>query len=169
MVFCKTQFPIQLFPRHLFSKEFWLQYYVPTKTTTSNIDFLQEKLLQEYEFQDRKIPKQVETKTFCLQDKTFPWQSNFKSIFCQDMPWKNSVLKIYILQKGNLFWYFQCWNSYSWSTFSCKNLCWKLLPWLEHRIRVKPPKVFKFVLSFTWYCYIALCSLGKFVISKSTT
>ena len=103
MVFCKTQFPIQLFPRHLFSKEVWLQYYVPTKTTTSNTDFLQEKLLQEYEFQDRKIPKQVETKTFWLQDKTFPWQSNFKSIFCQDMSWKKYVLQIYILER-NLFW-----------------------------------------------------------------
>ena len=119
--------------------------------------------------QDMKIPKQVETKTFCLQDKTFPRQSNFKSIICHDMSWKKLVLQIYILQKGNLFWYFQSWNSYSWSTFSCKNLCCKLLPWLVHSIRVKPPKVFKFVLACTWYCYIAPCSLGKFVISKSTT
>ena len=41
-----------------------------------------------------------------MQDKTFPWQSNFKSIFYQDMSWKKIVLKIYILQNGNLFWYF---------------------------------------------------------------
>ena len=53
-----------------------------------------------------KIPKQVETKTFCLQDKSFPRQSNFKSIICHDMSWKKLVLQIYILQKGNLFWYF---------------------------------------------------------------
>ena len=83
MVFCKTQFPIQLFARHLFFKEVQLQYYVLTKTTISNMDFFQEKLLQEYKIQDRKIPKQVETKTFCSQDKTFPWQSNFKSIFAK--------------------------------------------------------------------------------------
>ena len=146
MVFCKTQFPIQLFPRHLFSKEVWLQYYVPTKTTTSNIDFLQEKLLQEYEFQDRKIPKQVETKTFCFQDKVFPWHSNFKSIFCQDMSWKKFVFKIYILEKGNLFWYFLSWNQYSWSTLSCKNQYSRLLPGLVHSIGAilkSPLKVLK--------------------------
>ena len=115
----------------------------------------------QYRFFARKInpriwvPRWKNTKLSWSQDillarQNFSMAVKFQVYFLPGHVLEKNCLENLYLAKRQLVLIFLSRNSYSWCTFSCKNLYLKLLLQLVHSIGVQPPKVFKSVLAITW-------------------
>ena len=140
--------PRWYFARHSFQYNFFPDAYFPRKFD-SNTMYQPRQQLPIQIFCKKNYSKNMSSKIEKYQNKLKPRHFDYKTklfhgsqisslFFAKTCLGKNCLANLYLGK--NLFWNFSSWNSYLKSTFSCKNLYWKLLPWLVHSIRVKPSK-----------------------------